>query len=79
MPRIKLAHWHDGRPPGAELDVDDVQLAALKRDGRVAEVLDTASPDAAVGDGPPAAPEEQAAAEEPEPVPEPATPQRKRR
>jgi hypothetical protein len=39
MPRIRLAHWHDGHKPGDEIDVDDDLCKALKRDGRVAEVL----------------------------------------
>ncbi|MFJ2006997.1 hypothetical protein [Streptomyces chartreusis] len=39
MPRIALAHWWSGHPPGAELTVDDEELRALTRDGRVAEVL----------------------------------------
>ncbi|WTW93619.1 hypothetical protein OG216_09630 [Streptomycetaceae bacterium NBC_01309] len=39
MPRIRLAHWHDGHKPGDEIDVDDDTCKALKRDGRVAEVL----------------------------------------
>lgn len=40
MPRIKLAGWHGNKPPGTELDVDDVQLKALRRDGRVSEVVE---------------------------------------
>lgn len=43
MPRIKLAHWHDGHAPGDETDVTDEQLKALIRDGRVAEVVDDAA------------------------------------
>ncbi|MFG2679178.1 hypothetical protein [Streptomyces sp. NPDC048392] len=39
MPTIRLAHWHDGHPPGSVVDVTDEKLALLKRDGRVAEVL----------------------------------------
>lgn len=39
MARIKLAYWHDGHLPGAEITVDDDTLKALARDGRVAEVL----------------------------------------
>jgi hypothetical protein len=39
MPRIRLAFWHDGHAPGDEVDVDDGTLRALRRDGRVAEVL----------------------------------------
>ncbi len=39
MTRVKLAHWHSGNPPGAEIDVSDQELADLRRDGRVAEVL----------------------------------------
>ena len=39
MPRIRLAHWHDGHAPGAEVDVDDDDLPGMVADGRVAEVL----------------------------------------
>ncbi|MDT7847193.1 hypothetical protein [Streptomyces justiciae] len=52
MPRITLAHWHDGRAPGTELDVDDDELRQLTRDGRVATVTDAAIP---VSDGTPVA------------------------
>lgn len=49
MPRIKLAHWHGSHQPGDEIDVTDSELAALRRDGRVAEVLgdSSASPEPA--------------------------------
>ncbi|MFJ7176405.1 hypothetical protein ACIQXA_08355 [Streptomyces massasporeus] len=39
MPRIKLANWYGDKAPGEELDVDEVWLKALRRDGMVAEVL----------------------------------------
>ncbi|MET8818454.1 hypothetical protein EF913_28220 [Streptomyces sp. WAC04189] len=39
MPTIRLASWHDGRAPGATVDVTDEEMAQLQRDGRVAEVL----------------------------------------
>jgi hypothetical protein len=39
MPRIKLANWYGDRAPGDEIDVDEVALKALRRDGLVAEVL----------------------------------------
>lgn len=39
MPRIRLAHWHDGHAPGDGIDVDDDVLRALMRDGRVSEIL----------------------------------------
>lgn len=39
MPRIRLAHWHDGHLPGDVIDVDPEQLRGMQRDGRVAEVL----------------------------------------
>jgi hypothetical protein len=68
MPRIKLANWHGDLPPGAELDVDDAQLKAMTRDGRVAEVVT-----------PPAAPSATPAAEAaPEPDPESGTSRRRR-
>lgn len=77
MPRIQLAHWHKGHPPGAELDVTDDELAQLKRDGRVAAVLDVA----AVGAAEAAEPEPAAeASQEAEAVAgEPPTPSRRRR
>ncbi|MFJ3794935.1 hypothetical protein ACIPSJ_01465 [Streptomyces sp. NPDC090088] len=59
MPRVKLAHWHSGNPPGAEIDVTDQQLADLRRDGRVAEVLATATE--------PSSAEQQDQATQPEP------------
>jgi hypothetical protein len=40
MPRIKLANWYGEKAPGEELDVDEVRLKALRRDGMVAEVVD---------------------------------------
>jgi len=39
MPRIRLAHWHDGHAPGDEIDVDDDLMRSLQRDGRVNAVL----------------------------------------
>lgn len=45
MPRIKLASWYGDKAPGEEMDVDDVTLKALRRDGRVAEVIETGSYD----------------------------------
>jgi len=39
MPRIILAYWHGEHGPGDEIDVSDEDLAALQRDGRVAEVV----------------------------------------
>jgi len=64
MPRIKLAGWYGERKPGDELDVGDVLLKALRRDGLVAEVVDDGPVEA-----PAAATEEQpeaAITEEPE-------------
>ncbi|MFJ2515621.1 hypothetical protein ACIPEL_36390 [Streptomyces griseoviridis] len=60
MPRIVLAHWHGGAPPGAQIDVDDGALAALRRDGLIAAVVDA----------PPAAPETTDGAAEPDDAPE---------
>ena len=45
MPRIKLAYWHGGSAPGDEIDVTGDELAALQRDGRVAEVVNYHSGD----------------------------------
>lgn len=65
MPTIRLAHWHDGKPPGATIDVTVEELALLQRDGRVAELLpDSPEPEAAT--------EQAAPAEEAAPEPEPA-------
>lgn len=38
--RIKLASWYGDKAPGEEIDVDDVTLKALRRDGLVAEVVE---------------------------------------
>ncbi|MGW5426883.1 hypothetical protein ACWET9_06600 [Streptomyces sp. NPDC004059] len=46
MPRIKLAFWHAGHQPGEEIDVTGEELAALQRDGRVAEVIESPTPEA---------------------------------
>ncbi|MET9140575.1 hypothetical protein [Streptomyces parvulus] len=66
MTAIKLAHWHNGRAPGARVEVTDEELALLQRDGRVAEVL----PDEAVPEAPAEEPDAQPdeAAPEPEPA-----------
>jgi len=45
MPKVKLAYWYDGKKPGDTVDVDDVTLKILKRDGIVAEA--TSVPDVA--------------------------------
>ncbi|GGV91584.1 hypothetical protein [Streptomyces massasporeus] len=47
MPRIKLANWYGDKAPGEELDVDEVQLKALRRDGMVAEVVDAPAAESA--------------------------------
>lgn len=47
MPRIRLAFWHDGHAPGEEIDVAEADLPALRRDGRVADVLTAEGPAAA--------------------------------
>jgi hypothetical protein len=39
--RIKLASWYGDKAPGEEIDVDEVRLKALHRDGLVAEVVET--------------------------------------
>jgi hypothetical protein len=41
MPRIKLANWYGDKAPGDELDVDEVMLKRLRRDGLVAEVVES--------------------------------------
>jgi hypothetical protein len=42
MPRIKLSTWYGDHAPGDEIDVDDAGLKALRRDGRVADVVQPA-------------------------------------
>ncbi|MFE0887917.1 hypothetical protein ACFW4Q_02580 [Streptomyces rochei] len=37
---IKLASWYGDHKPGDEIDVDDVLLKALCKDGRVAAVVE---------------------------------------
>lgn len=49
MPRIRLAHWHDGHAPGDEIDVDPDTARALQRDGRVNAVLPDDEPEFAEG------------------------------
>ncbi|MGC4918629.1 hypothetical protein [Streptomyces albogriseolus] len=65
MTTIVLAHWYDGRPPGSELDVDDEQLRNLRRDGRVAAVVEQPPAEPTPAE---AVPLEEPAAEEPEAV-----------
>ncbi|MGW4728849.1 hypothetical protein ACWEQC_06660 [Streptomyces shenzhenensis] len=74
MPRITLAHWHDGQAPGTELTVDDAELAALRHDGRIADVLDGPAAHPAPS---PDVPQDEPA--EPEPAPAEAPAGRKRR
>lgn len=57
MPRIKLANWYGARKPGDEIDVDEVLLKALRRDGLVAEVLQAPEPAPAPQQESPAQPE----------------------
>lgn len=45
MPRIRLSNWYGDKAPGDEIDVDDATLKGLRRDGRVAEVVETSSYD----------------------------------
>jgi hypothetical protein len=70
MPRIKLANWYGDKAPGEELDIDDVQLKALRRDGMVAEIVTTPAAESAVDPGAQPQPEPapvQDAAAQPEP------------
>ncbi|GAA0637240.1 hypothetical protein GCM10009535_11960 [Streptomyces thermocarboxydovorans] len=39
MPRIKLSSWYGDHKPGDEIDVDEVLLKALRKDGVVAAVV----------------------------------------
>jgi hypothetical protein len=63
MARIRLAHWHDGKAPGDEVDVPDGDLKALVRDGRVAEVLEGDSQAGPAPQAPADAPQPDAAVE----------------
>lgn len=38
--RIKLASWYGDKPPGEEIDVDEVTAKALRRDGLIAEPVE---------------------------------------
>lgn len=64
MPRIKLAYWHGEHSPGDEIEVGDDELAALQRDGRVAEVIQPPAEE-------PAAPQQEGEPQ-PDPTVEPA-------
>ncbi|GHH58116.1 hypothetical protein [Streptomyces candidus] len=65
MPRIQLAYWHGDHAPGDEVNVSDDELAALTRDGRVAEVLqepapaETPAPAASAASAPPVEPSQE--------------------
>jgi hypothetical protein len=77
MPRIQLAHWHGQHRPGDELDVTAEELVAMRRDGRVAQVLDD-TPQQASAAEPEETPAEPLAEASEEPEPEPARARRKR-
>ncbi|MET9729688.1 hypothetical protein ABZZ79_03175 [Streptomyces sp. NPDC006458] len=76
MPRIQLAHWHGQHQPGDEIDVTAEELVALRRDGRVAQVV-TDPPQAAAAADPVPDTTPAEAVEEPAPEP-PARSSRKR-
>jgi hypothetical protein len=65
MPRIQLAYWHGSHAPGDEVDVTDEELHALRRDGRVAAVVENSAP--APQPAPPAPAESVAEPETPAP------------
>lgn len=71
MPRITLASWHAGHQPGEDIDVSEEEYRQLKRDGRVASVVDKPA-DAGAQQSAPAEPQP-----EPEPEPEPESAQDK--
>lgn len=60
MARVRLASWWDGHAPGDVVEVEAEQVAPLRRDGRVVDVLDV----------PPAPPALVKAEPAPEPEPE---------
>jgi len=64
MPRIRLAHWHDGHLPGDVIEVDPERLRGLQRDGRVAAVLPDVEAVTMADPGPPV---EVASLDDPEP------------
>ena len=47
--RIKLASWSGDHAPGEEIDVDEVTAKALRRDGLVAEAVETPQQEPAAG------------------------------
>jgi len=61
MTHIRLANWLNGRAPGEVVEVPDGELPALRRDGRVAEVVEQPTPAVVV--------EPESAADEPEKPP----------
>lgn len=44
MPRVELSYWHRDHSPGDVVEVSEEELAALTRDGRIAQVLDDPAP-----------------------------------
>lgn len=44
MPRIKLAYWHGTHQPGDVIEVTEDEERALRRDGRIAEMVPDAQP-----------------------------------
>lgn len=40
MKKVRLSFWYKGSNPGDVIEVSEEELAVMKRDGRVAEVLD---------------------------------------
>jgi hypothetical protein len=74
--RIKLASWYGDRAPGEEIDVDETTAKALRRDGRVAEVVEEPAPEPDEATEPAPAPAEPVAA--PEAAAEPATGRKRR-
>ena len=75
MARVRLANWWGGHAPGEVVEVGDGEVAGLRRDGRIAEVLPVGEPAPAIAvSSPPEPPAEQivsieGGAEEPRPKP----------
>lgn len=71
MAHIRLASFYDGHSPGDVIEVADDMVRPLRRDGRVAAVVDAPAPE-------PAPEPEPLSADEPEPEAVP-SPKRRRR
>jgi len=49
--KVKLAFWYKGKKPGDVMDVSEEEAEVMKRDGRLAEVVDEKKEDVAEAKG----------------------------